>query len=69
MAYKALISFAGAVSMAQGETVDKMDPEIAKDLLRAGYIEEIGGNKAEKTEKAEKVDKAEKPTKSKKGGS
>ena len=45
MAYRALTSFAGAVSMAQGDTIEKIDAEIAKDLLQAGYIEEVGGDK------------------------
>jgi hypothetical protein len=60
MAYRALISFAGAVTMAQGEVIDKIDGEIAKDLLRAGYIEEIGGDKP-------KADKSSKSSKSKGG--
>jgi hypothetical protein len=56
MAYRALTTFAGVVSMTQGETIDKIDSEIAKDLLRAGYIEEIGGAKP-KTEKSSKPSK------------
>lgn len=57
MAYRALVTFAGAVSMAQGETVDKIDDkEILKDLLQAGYIEEIGGEKP-KSEKSSKTAK------------
>jgi hypothetical protein len=60
MAYKALTSFAGVVTMAQGDVVDKLDSEVAKDLLRAGYIEEIGGAKP-------KTDKSSKPSKNKGG--
>lgn len=56
MAYRALTSFAGVVSMTQGDTIEKIDAEIAKDLLRAGYIEEIGGDKP-KTEKSSKPSK------------
>lgn len=56
MAYKALTSFAGVVSMTQGDIVDKLDSEVAKDLLRAGYIEEVGGDKP-KTEKSSKSSK------------
>lgn len=56
MAYRALTSFAGVVSMTQGDTIEKIDSEIAKDLLRAGYIEEIGGEKP-KTEKSSKPSK------------
>lgn len=58
MAYRALVSFAGAVSMSQGEVKDKIDGEIAKDLLRAGYIEEVGGDKS-KTTKSSKPSKKE----------
>lgn len=53
MAYRALVSFAGALSMAQGEVIDKIDDEIAKDLLKAGYIEAVGGDKP-KTDKSSK---------------
>lgn len=53
MAYRALVSFAGALSMAQGEVIDKIDDEIAKDLLKAGYIETVGGDKP-KTDKSSK---------------
>lgn len=40
MEYKALIGFSGAISMAQGEKRE-IKPEIAKDLLNAGYIEAV----------------------------
>lgn len=39
--YKALVSFAGKVSMRKGEKKEINDKVIAKDLLNAGYIEEI----------------------------
>ena len=39
MKVKALVGFAGAVSMAAGETRE-LDEAIARDLLRAGYIVE-----------------------------
>ena len=39
--YKALVSFSGAVSMSKGEVKDISDPIIVKDLVKAGYIEEI----------------------------
>lgn len=38
--YKALVSFSGVVSMAAGEVRD-IDPSVAADLLKAGYIEEV----------------------------
>ena len=57
MSYKALKAFSGAVSMKRGEIKDIKDQEIVKDLLRAGYIEEVGGEKA-KTQKSAKSAKA-----------
>lgn len=41
MQYKALVSFSGIVSMAAGEVRDITDPLVAKDLLQAGYIEQL----------------------------
>ena len=58
MEYKALVSFSGKVSMSVGEVKNIADVNIAKDLLRAGYIEEI--------KPAEKADTAKAP-KTKKG--
>lgn len=46
--YKALKSFAGAVSMRKGEVKEINDKEIVKDLLNAGYIEEVKPVKKEK---------------------
>ena len=39
--YKALVSFAGKVSMRKGDTKEINDKEAVKDLLNAGYIKEI----------------------------
>lgn len=39
--YKALISFSGLVSMAEGEIREISDKMIVEDLLSAGYIEEV----------------------------
>jgi hypothetical protein len=39
MLVKALTSFAGAISMSEGETQEVNDNAIVQDLLRAGYIE------------------------------
>lgn len=39
MLVKALTSFAGAISMSEGETQEVTDNAIVQDLLRAGYIE------------------------------
>lgn len=38
MAYKATRSFSGIVSMKKGDVKDINDSEVAKDLLRAGYV-------------------------------
>jgi len=45
--YKALKSFAGKVSMRKGEVKEINDKEIVKDLLNAGYIEEVKPEKKE----------------------
>lgn len=39
MKYKALVSFAGAVTMAKGEIREISDPLTVKDLTDAHYIE------------------------------
>lgn len=39
--YRALVSFAGKVSMSEGEVREINNPKIEKDLLDAHYIEEI----------------------------
>lgn len=58
MAYRALKTFSGLISMRKGEERDIKDETIVKDLLRAGYIEDL----SEKT-KPSKSSKS-----SKKGG-
>ena len=50
--YKALTSFCGIVSMRAGEVKDIADTNIAKDLIKAGYIEEIKPAEKVKAEKA-----------------
>lgn len=60
MMYKASVSFGGKVSMSVGEVKDISDVNIAKDLLRAGYIEEV-----KPAEKAKPKDGIEQPTKGK----
>ena len=39
--YRAKVSFSGIVSMAEGEVKNITDDAVAKDLLKAGYIEEV----------------------------
>ena len=60
MAYKALKSFSGLVSMRKGEVKEIKDQEVVKDLLRAGYIEDLGDEKP-------KSSKSSKPAKVKGG--
>ena len=45
MKIKALVSFAGAFSMYQGEVKECSDKATLKDLLKAGYIEEVKEDK------------------------
>lgn len=59
MAYKALRSFVGIVSMRRNEVKEIEDQEVVKNLLRDGFIEEVKGDKP-------KSSKSSKPTK--KGG-
>lgn len=47
MKVKALENFCGNVSMCVGEVLDIPNDNIAKDLLRAGYIVEVSPAKAE----------------------
>ena len=60
MAYRALRSFSGLVTMVKGEVREIADEEIVKDLLRAGYIVDL----SEKPKAA----KSSKPTKKGKEG-
>lgn len=62
MEYKAKVNFSGVISMYVGEVKDIADVNIAKDLIRAGYIEEIKpANKAKAVkETTDKKSKAKK---------
>lgn len=62
MKVKALVSFAGAVSMYAGE-IREIDNILARDLLHAGYVIE---DKADKAQEAEIVVKPTSKAKSKK---
>lgn len=47
--YKAIKTFAGnKVSMKKGDTIEKLDKELAEDYIRAGFIEEIKPAEAKK---------------------
>ena len=54
--YKALKSFCGKISMSKGQVREITDKEFVKNLLKAGYIEEVKTTKTEvkPTKKKEK---------------
>ena len=54
MAYKALITFSGIISMEKGEVRDISDLAVAYDLLKAGYIERIKETNEGKSKKKTK---------------
>ena len=58
MKYRALVNFTGLISMAKGQVRDISDLSLARDLLKAKYIEEC-------KEEAEKTQSAEAPKESK----
>ena len=58
--YKAKVSFSGKVSMAAGEVKDITDAAVAKDLLSAGYIEEVKPAEKVSTKAKSNKDKTEK---------
>ena len=53
MQYKALVSFTGLVAMAKGEVREISDLSLAKDLLKAGYIEEVKEKKTRSPKRKE----------------
>ena len=57
--YKALITFSGKISMVKGQIREIKDEMIIKDLLKAGYIEEVKVAKKEEA-KTTKIKKKEK---------
>jgi len=59
MKVKALVSFAGVVSMIPGETRE-ISPEIAKSLIKAKYVEEVIESQAEADKPEEKSKRAPK---------
>ena len=54
MEYRALKSFVGGVSMRRNEVKEIKDQEIAKQLLRGGLIEEVGGDKPKSSKSSAK---------------
>ena len=60
MKYRALVSFAGKISMAKGQIREISNEELISDLFKAKYIEEVKEAIKEvvKTEEASQVKKA-----------
>ena len=54
MLYKALTSFSGIIYMAAGEVREISNLAVAKDLIKAGYIEAVKKEEAEKPIKVER---------------
>lgn len=50
--HKALKSFAGIVSMHEGETREIEDADVVADLLKAGYIAEVKPKRGRGTKKS-----------------
>lgn len=50
MKVKALLSFAGVVTMGANEVKEIKNKEVYEDLLRAGYVEEVKSSKKVKTD-------------------
>jgi hypothetical protein len=50
MKVKALVSFAGQVTMAPGDVREIKDKAICEDLIKAGYVEEVKTTKKEKAD-------------------
>lgn len=64
--YRALISFSGLISMAQGEIREITDDVMVKDLLNAGYIEEVTPDPKPKEVSPKTAEKPKKKTAGKK---
>ena len=54
--FKALKSFSGKISMAKGQVKDIKDENIIKDLLNAGYIEEVKEEVSKVKKEVEKIE-------------
>ena len=64
--YRALVSFSGLISMAEGEIREIADKAMVKDLLNAGYIEEISPDSKPKEVTPESAEKPKKKSAGKK---
>lgn len=54
--YKALRSFCGKVSMKKGAVKEINDQDVARDLIKAGFVVALDSAKPEKAEKPVEVD-------------
>lgn len=55
--YKATKSFSGIISMKKGDVREIKDDEVAKDLIRAGYVIELADESKPKTTSSKKSSK------------
>lgn len=55
--YKATKSFSGIISMKKGDEREIKDAEVAKDLIRAGYVIELADESKPKTTSSKKSSK------------
>lgn len=55
--YKALETFVGKISMVKDEVKEILDKDLANDLLRAGYIEELAENKPKENKVEQEIKK------------
>lgn len=60
MKVKALVSFTGQFTMAEGETADITNEVVLQDLLKCGYVKDIDEDKATIKDKVEKPKKVKK---------
>ena len=68
MAYRALKSFSGLISMIKGEVREIEDEYIAKDLVRCGFVVDLSEKQKAAKSETQKTAKSSKSTKSTKGG-
>ncbi len=55
--YKATKSFSGIISMKKNDVREIKDEEVAKDLIRAGYVIELADESKPKTSTSKKASK------------
>lgn len=68
MAYRALKSFSGLISMIKGEVREIEDEYIAKDLVRCGFVVDLSEKQKAAKSENQKATKSSKSAKSTKGG-